>query len=170
MNMLAKSAVWFFLSSIGVAQTQPVSATLAVSGHDGQATVIHKDGRSYVDVEALARITGGTLGFQGKQIVLTLPQLRNYNVMVREWHDEIVFLHKIAPGSADKSYGIHVARLAGLPAEVLDRAREVLGDLEAHHVEARQRPIGPRKKRRESLEHQPSLFADPEPDGRKPKP
>lgn len=73
MNMLARSAVWFFLSAIGVAQTQQVSSTLAVSGHDGQATVIHKDGRSYVDVEALARITGGTLGFQGKQIVFTLP-------------------------------------------------------------------------------------------------
>lgn len=74
MNMLARSAVWFFLSAIGVAQTQQVSSALAVSGHDGQAPVIHKDGRSYVDVEALARITGGTLGFQGKQIVLTLPQ------------------------------------------------------------------------------------------------
>jgi DNA mismatch repair protein MutS len=96
------------------------------------------------------------------QLAETLPGLRNYNVLVREWHDEIVFLHKIAAGSADKSYGIHVARLAGMPAEVLDRARAVLGDLEAHHVGTRQRPI-PKRRRRESLEQQPSLFGDLEP-------
>jgi DNA mismatch repair protein MutS len=59
-----------------------------------------------------------------------LPGLRNYNVQVREGADDIVFLHKIAPGSADKSYGIHVARLAGVPREVLERAEQVLGKLE----------------------------------------
>jgi DNA mismatch repair protein MutS len=67
------------------------------------------------------------------QLAETLPRLCNYNVLVSEWEDQIVFLHKIAPGSADKSYGIHVARLAGIPAEVLDRASQVLGELEAHH-------------------------------------
>lgn len=86
------------------------------------------------------------------QLAETLPGLRNYNVLVRECRDEIVFLHKIAPGSADKSYGIHVARLAGVPAEVLERAKAVLTDLEAHHVEAQGRP-----RRRRPL--QPSLFA-----------
>src|SRR5215813_9885714 len=55
-----------------------------------------------------------------------LPALRNYSVLVREWQDKIIFLHKIAPGSADKSYGIHVAQLAGVPNEVLERARSVL--------------------------------------------
>jgi DNA mismatch repair protein MutS len=59
-----------------------------------------------------------------------LPGLRNYNVQVQEGTDDIVFLHKIAPGSADRSYGIHVARLAGVPREVLERAEEVLGELE----------------------------------------
>jgi DNA mismatch repair protein MutS len=59
-----------------------------------------------------------------------LPGLRNYNVQVQEGADDIVFLHKIAPGSADRSYGIHVARLAGVPREVLDRAEQVLGELE----------------------------------------
>ena len=49
---------------------------------------------------------------------------------VREWHDEIVFLHKVKPGAADRSYGIQVAKLAGLPAAVLGRAREVLALLE----------------------------------------
>jgi DNA mismatch repair protein MutS len=97
------------------------------------------------------------------QLAETLTQLRNYNVLVREWQDEIVFLHKIAAGSADKSYGIHVARLAGMPEEVLDRARTVLADLEAHHVEARQRPVPNRRRRREAVEQQPSLFTDQEP-------
>jgi DNA mismatch repair protein MutS len=97
------------------------------------------------------------------QLAESLPGLRNYNVLVREWRDEIVFLHRIAAGSADRSYGIHVARLAGMPAEVLDRARGVLGELEAHPVETRPRPAPPRRKRRESVEQQPSLFADLEP-------
>jgi DNA mismatch repair protein MutS len=59
-----------------------------------------------------------------------LSGLRNYNVRVQEGRDDIVFLHKIAPGSADRSYGIHVARLAGVPREVLARAEQVLGELE----------------------------------------
>jgi len=49
---------------------------------------------------------------------------------VREWGDEIVFLHKIVDGGTDRSYGIHVARLAGVPQEVIDRARSILADLE----------------------------------------
>jgi len=56
--------------------------------------------------------------------------VRNYNILVREWHDEIIFLHRIARGGTDKSYGIHVARLAGLPKEVIGRARVILGELE----------------------------------------
>jgi DNA mismatch repair protein MutS len=96
------------------------------------------------------------------ELAETLPALRNYNVLVREWQDEIVFLHKIAPGSADKSYGIHVARLAGVPPEVLDRAREVLERLEAHHVDAPVRPPPPRRRRRDRAEQPPSLFGDGE--------
>src|SRR5678816_4438465 len=52
------------------------------------------------------------------------------NVAVREWHDEIVFLHKIVDGGTDRSYGIHVARLAGVPQELVDRAKEILADIE----------------------------------------
>ncbi len=59
-----------------------------------------------------------------------LPGVRNYNVSVTEAGDRIVFLHKIIPGSADKSYGIHVAQLAGLPEPVIQRAREILYELE----------------------------------------
>ena len=54
----------------------------------------------------------------------------NFNVAVREWNDQIIFLRKIIPGGADKSYGIQVARLAGLPKEILDRAKEILSNLE----------------------------------------
>ena len=50
----------------------------------------------------------------------------NFNVAVREWNEQIIFLRKIVPGGADKSYGIQVARLAGLPKEILDRAKDIL--------------------------------------------
>jgi len=59
-----------------------------------------------------------------------LPGVRNFHVAVREWNDEIIFLHKVQPGASDRSYGIQVARLAGLPAEVVARARALLAELE----------------------------------------
>jgi DNA mismatch repair protein MutS len=95
------------------------------------------------------------------QLSQTLPNLRNYNVLVREWQEDIVFLHKIAAGSADKSYGIHVARLAGIPTDVLGRARQVLDQLEAHHL-SQELPSAARKRRRSSIlpDIQPMLFAD----------
>ena len=63
-------------------------------------------------------------------------RIRNLNVAVREQKDDIAFLHKIVPGAADKSYGIHVARLAGVPRAVIDRAGAILKELEQTHVEA----------------------------------
>jgi DNA mismatch repair protein MutS len=57
--------------------------------------------------------------------------VRNCNVAVREWMDEVVFLHKILPGGTDKSYGIHVAKLAGVPATILERSKEILEELES---------------------------------------
>lgn len=59
-----------------------------------------------------------------------LDRVKNSTVKVREWHGEVIFLHEVAPGAADRSYGIQVARLAGLPASVIDRASEVLHLLE----------------------------------------
>jgi DNA mismatch repair protein MutS len=56
--------------------------------------------------------------------------LKNFNVAVREWNDQIVFLHKILEGGADKSYGIQVARLAGVPKPVIARSKEILRNLE----------------------------------------
>jgi len=60
----------------------------------------------------------------------TLPRVRNHNVSVAEERGEVVFLHRIVPGGADRSYGVHVARLAGLPPGVIDRAWDVLAELE----------------------------------------
>jgi DNA mismatch repair protein MutS len=89
------------------------------------------------------------------QLAGKLPGLRNYNAVVKEDQDEIVFLHKMDPGSADQSYGIHVARLAGVPQEVLGRAQEVLAELESHPLPARRRG-GKRGEDRK----QPTLFVD----------
>lgn len=63
-------------------------------------------------------------------LALTMPGVKNYNVLVRERNDKIAFLRKIVAGASDKSYGIQVARLAGLPPEVIDRAKEILANLE----------------------------------------
>jgi DNA mismatch repair protein MutS len=70
-----------------------------------------------------------------------LDGLRNYNAEVQEGPDDIVFLHRLAPGSADKSYGIHVARLAGVPREVLDRAEQMLAELEGGGPRAAGQPV-----------------------------
>ncbi|HEX5938843.1 MAG TPA: DNA mismatch repair protein MutS, partial [Dehalococcoidia bacterium] len=78
----------------------------------------------------------------------SLQRVRNYHVAVSEEGDEVIFLHKILPGRADRSYGIHVARLAGLPATTLQRAREILAGLEQPNVaggtngHATQLPLG----------------------------
>ena len=69
-----------------------------------------------------------------------LPNVANYHVVVREWHDDIVFLRKVVPGRSDRSYGIQVARLAGLPPTVVARAREILNGLERDELSRGGRP------------------------------
>ena len=93
-----------------------------------------------------------------------LPGVKNFNVQVKEWNDEIIFLRKIVPGGTDKSYGIQVARLAGLPKRVLDRAHEVLFNLEQSEFDE----VGiPKISRSENCDtkHSPGqlgLFSEPE--------
>jgi DNA mismatch repair protein MutS len=70
------------------------------------------------------------------ELALTLEGIKNYNVVVREWGEEVIFLRKIEAGSADKSYGIQVARLAGLPGEVIERSKAVLDMLEKRESKA----------------------------------
>ncbi|MEZ5992104.1 MAG: DNA mismatch repair protein MutS [Planctomycetota bacterium] len=65
------------------------------------------------------------------QLALQFGGVSNLNVVVREWNDELIFLHQIAEGGADRSYGIHVAKLAGIPLEVVTRSKSILAKLEA---------------------------------------
>lgn len=89
----------------------------------------------------------------------SLDGIRNFNVAVKEWADNVVFLHKIVPGAADKSYGIHVARLAGVPKEVNERAKDVLSQLESQHLDGNGRPkIASKIQHRKRNEIQLTLF------------
>ena len=74
------------------------------------------------------------------ELTRAYPGARNFNFAVKEWNEDIIFLRKIVEGGADKSYGIHVARLAGIPVEVIDRAKEVLGNLEQQSLDIDDRP------------------------------
>ena len=90
------------------------------------------------------------------ELAIILPRVKNFNVAVKEWGDHIVFLRKIVPGGCDHSYGIQVARLAGLPQEVIQRAKEVLHNLEANELTPNELPklaLG---------EHAPMKVAEPQ--------
>jgi DNA mismatch repair protein MutS len=65
----------------------------------------------------------------------TNDRVCNYNVSVKEWNEQIIFLRKVVPGSADKSYGIHVAKIAGIPGIVIDRAEQILSTLERKEID-----------------------------------
>ena len=88
--------------------------------------------------------------FELTELEEEFPRIRNYQVMVREWNGKIVFLHQVMPGSSEHSYGVAVARLAGLPESVLRRAREVLARLELS------RPAGLKTTAQASLFEQPA--------------
>jgi DNA mismatch repair protein MutS len=85
----------------------------------------------------------------------------NYNVAVREWQDEIVFLHRIVRGGTDRSYGVHVAKLAGVPPEVIRRSRDLLAELEANFSATRRAPARAARRTRRDAHIQMQLFADP---------
>jgi DNA mismatch repair protein MutS len=89
------------------------------------------------------------------QLEALFPGVRNYNVAVSESDGSVVFLHKIIPGAADRSYGIHVAQIAGLPKPVIQRANEILQQLET--------TSGTTKVRQESTQKQLTLFPENNP-------
>jgi len=70
------------------------------------------------------------------ELAETSNAVANYNVLVREWEEEVIFMHRIVPGQADKSYGVHVARLAGVPRSVVTRARQLMTQLVVHVAKA----------------------------------
>ena len=92
-----------------------------------------------------------------------LPKARNYNVAVREWGDEVVFLRRIVEGGTDKSYGVHVAKLAGVPKGIVERAKTILTQLEASNLDDQDRPLmAPMKvKSKKPAEMQLTLFRSP---------
>jgi DNA mismatch repair protein MutS len=92
------------------------------------------------------------------ELTSVLKQARNWNVAVREDDDGIVFLHKIVAGAADKSYGIHVARLAGIPIQVVERAKVILETLETDHVDRNGLPKVPPRRNASKSEKQLELF------------
>jgi DNA mismatch repair protein MutS len=100
------------------------------------------------------------------ELSLTKERVKNYNVVVKEWNGEIIFLRKIVEGGTNRSYGIQVARLAGLPQGVIDRAKEILSNLEKGELDALGLPKIAMTKRAVSKHRSPpqlSLFSQPDP-------
>jgi DNA mismatch repair protein MutS len=97
------------------------------------------------------------------ELASLLPRVVNRTMAVKEWEERIVFLRRVVPGSADKSYGLHVARLAGLPPGVIDRAGEILANLEAQEYDPSGKPRLARGNAPDTgVPDQLTLFAPPE--------
>lgn len=94
----------------------------------------------YLHDETKCRTLFATHYHELTELEITRAGVKNYNVAVREWNDQVIFLRKIVKGGADKSYGIQVARLAGLPPKVVARAKEILSNLEHHELNADGKP------------------------------
>ena len=96
------------------------------------------------------------------ELALTCKGVKNYNVAVKEYGDDVVFLRQIIPGAADKSYGIYVAKLAGLPKDVVDRAKEILDNLESNAIAEGQPTLAKyhkkSRKKKDKYPKQPTLF------------
>jgi len=117
----------------------------------------------FVHNNAQARCLFATHYHQLTDLANELTAATNLNVAVREWGDEIVFLHRIEPGGTDRSYGIHVAQLAGLPQSVLSRAQTILAKLEKDEEGLSRRILQGQSERAPESEpqavvHQPGLF------------
>jgi DNA mismatch repair protein MutS len=96
------------------------------------------------------------------ELAVTKEGVRNFNIAVREWGERIIFLRKIMEGGTNRSYGIQVARLAGVPAEVIARAREILRNMEQGELDEVGMPkIARGRKSTRKNANQLSLFTDP---------
>ncbi len=118
----------------------------------------------YIYEHLKARTLFATHYHELTELALLFPGIKNYNVAVREWEDEIIFLRKIIEGGADKSYGIHVARLAGMPKEVIQRSKVILANLEAETLDINGKPkfASINKKEEVTKPKQLPLFNSPE--------
>ena len=104
----------------------------------------------YIHEKLRARTLFATHYHELTDLALTMDRVRNCNVAIKEWNDQIVFLRRVVEGGADKSYGIQVARLAGLPSSVVERAKEVLANLEQKEFDEAGEPVAGHKDRRAS--------------------
>ncbi len=117
----------------------------------------------YIHEQIGARTLFATHYHELTTLEAVLPRARNYNVAVREWEDEVIFLRKIIEGGTDKSYGVHVAKLAGIPRSIVDRAKKILAQLESSGLDDQDQPkIAPVKVRaKKPNEMQLALFRSP---------
>jgi len=113
----------------------------------------------YIALHIKCRTLFATHYHELTQLEELLDGTTNLNVTVREWADEVVFLHKIVTGGTDQSYGVHVARLAGVPKEAIDRAKALLPQLQANVANGLNMPE--LAKRAQAAAAQMQLFADP---------
>jgi len=104
----------------------------------------------YIHEKLRARTLFATHYHELTDLALTMDRVRNYNVAIKEWNDQVVFLRRVVEGGADKSYGIQVARLAGLPPQVVTRAKEVLANLEQKEFDETGEPVAGHKDRKAS--------------------
>ncbi len=112
----------------------------------------------YIANELKVRTLFATHYHELTELSLTAKGVKNYNIAVKEWGDEIIFLRKIEKGPADKSYGIQVGRLAGLPEKIINRAHEVINNLEKEELNEAGKPKFAARKRKKRAE-QLDLFA-----------
>ncbi len=96
------------------------------------------------------------------ELAATAAGVANFTMAVREWEGRVVFLRKVIPGGADRSYGIHVAELAGIPPSVIARAKEILANLERQELDVHGLPKFARKEGEDLVKGQFSLFSGPE--------
>jgi len=111
----------------------------------------------YLHTKVGARTLFATHYHELNELADLFPRIRNFKVDVREYGDKVVFLHKVTPGFADHSYGIHVAKMAGMPAEVTGRAEAILRNLEGSELTVHQGTAGRKKGRIADV--QMTLFA-----------
>jgi len=111
----------------------------------------------YIHTKLGARTLFATHYHELTELALTMGRVKNYTVAIKEWNDQIIFLRKVVAGGADKSYGIQVARLAGLPQAVIQRAKEVLANLEQAEFNELGEPVAATKIKRENGETEISI-------------
>ncbi|MCH2202603.1 MAG: DNA mismatch repair protein MutS [Fuerstiella sp.] len=144
------------------------SASLVILDEIGRGTSTY-DGISlawsiteYLHDETLCRTMFATHYHELSVLTQTLQQASNWNVAVQENNDDVIFLHRIVQGAAGRSYGIHVAKLAGVPRSVTERARTILDTLENDHINQDGRPSVPQRETGRQKSRQLSLFELPE--------